>query len=373
MVMSRSAASKLRYLCKKRVKLAWVELIRMFGIAIGPIVGGVVHTSFGYAPPFIFTATLLITVAVSMFVFPIEKNPTEGRIRNESNRNSDNREIFDSAVITTNSSNHTGSSGLNSSQHSLSSTDIISVSKFARRPLIITVSILITIMSASITFIEPIIQPFLSAPPRDVSEITIALIYSVFILSFSITLPTIQSYMQCSGEYYSLTIGIVLLVIGYITLVPSKHFDGPLSISAFLYTSDDAMYIFSFIFGLTNIGFGIGVCQLPIITIMLSEAEFLGLRQDEIFQYIPKIPNFAFTAGTALGPFLGGLTVQFIEFQKACTAFGYSLLLSGSILIIALRQLTRKRENENHDDESVSDLASPLLQPNNRFHEPSEF
>ena len=88
--------------------LAWVELIRMFGIAIGPFVGGVVHTSFGYAPPFIFTATLLITVAVSMFVFPIEKNPTEGRIRNESNRNSDNRDIFDSAVITTNSSNHTG-------------------------------------------------------------------------------------------------------------------------------------------------------------------------------------------------------------------------------------------------------------------------
>ena len=349
--------------------LAWVELLRMFGIAIGPIVGGVVHTSFGYAPPFIFMASLLITIAVTMFVFPIETHSTEGRIRN----NSDNPQILVSSLSPTNIRDHTRSSDLNRSQHSLSSSDIISISKFAKRPLIITMSIFIAIMSASITFVEPIMEPFLSASPRNLTEVSIALIYAVFMLSFSITLPTIYRSMCKSGEHYSLSTGILLLGIGYITLAPPKHFEGPLSISSFLYTSDDAVYIFSFIFGLTNVGFGIGICQLPIITIMLNEAEFLGLSRDEVTEYVPKIANFAFTAGTALGPFFGGISVQFIEFQKACVAFGYAILLSGIILIIAIRRLTRKREIENNDDESVSDLASSLLQPNNRFHEPSEF
>lgn len=317
--------------------LAIIETARMLGVIIGPIIGGALYQNIGYAAPFIFTSAIVLTVTLSMIFFPLD-----GKI--------DAKEDIK------------GSSAQK---------------KLLKSPVIIILILSIIGVAAAVSFLEPTIEPFMSKEPYLLNHFEIGAVYSSFIVFWGITAAVAGPIPKYIGKIGALTLGNMIYGLAYYMLAPPTACVGPLSLAAFMHTTKQIPAVIQAVSSMALIGIGCGIGIVPINELMVCEGEFSGVSVEDTSDSIVTILNMSFTAGSAIGPFLGGTLVHQIGFPKSSSIFGVCNMVYAIVLAIVLGGIFSQRKkkafgnNINDDSYSSNDPTYPLLLEDGRHPDPS--
>ena len=301
--------------------VAQVTSYRLFGEVIGPLGGGAFFTWFGFSGPYIFAASCFGILATIMFVWRLESSL-------------DNK-----------------SDGKDDDSHSVPY-------KFMKLPLVLTMCCCFTYLSAAIAFMEPTLQPFLSNEPYSCSHVAVGAIFVTSVLSFVIVSGSAEKLRDDIGIFICLRAGLFLIPLAYLVMAPARHFDGPLSINAFLYQDKTVPAIILVIVGLSIMWLGGGLMFLPINDFMLQEAEYHGMSVEHVSDAVGVANNMSFTLGAGIGPLIGGTLNHFLNFPKSNIVFAY-ILLPICITVIVVMHLILSRRPDRDDHDNTNDTLLP--------------
>ena len=303
-----------------------LESARMLGTIFGPTMAAGLVSAFGYVGPFSFASACFGSVFIFTYFVPLD--PTLDGVGDE-NEAKKKRTAFFSTM---------------------------------KMPMMWVYAINILLVATALTFLEPTLAPYLEKDPFNLPSYAVGLIYMTIFVSF-IIFNGIASYISDSLNYtQTCIIGLSCLPIGYLILAPPQHMTGPLSLFAFLHQPGKAGGIGTLIAGFTLVGAGMGLPISAFITLMTGEAEYNGFGVESSSDAIGSIMNVFFSAGNALGPFLGGIFTQAVDFQRACSLFGYVSILG--LVIFATGTAITKANRDPKDTKNVDSEgeAKPLVE-----------
>jgi len=302
----------------------WVKISRILGIVCGPLIGGKMFSTFGYAAPFTISASLLLVLGLLTIFMPIDMT-----LENNSDEDAPENVTL----------------------------------KLIRRPIFVVILFALTITSTAITYIEPTLQLYMAQAPYNLSHTQVGAMYIISTVCFAVVATFASPLVKCLGNTLSLSMGVGLMGLAYTILAPPEIHGGPLSLFAFLHQSSQWSAIALTATGMAIIGIGGGLILGPANNFLLGEGEYIGLGAGVSSASIAMMINMAFTSGGAIGPFLSGLLTDHIGFSKSCVIFGYFILACTiPILIVIIAIQIFRKKSEAHSSESHAEFLSPLLE-----------
>ena len=289
--------------------LGWSEAARGVGIMVGPLLGGGLHQTFGYSAPFYSSSAALGALAAAMVAAPLSTPATP-----------------------------TGSS-----MRSLMCMPAVSAC------LLVCFSIM-----GSIAFLDPLLQPFLSHAPYDLTETQVGLVSSASLLCYAVVSGFAGPIASRLGNLPTLCAGLFLAGASYLALAPGPAFEWPLNLLPFLAqrTRSGALSLFV----VANCAFGAagGLAFIPANALMLDEAAARGVGIDDASDAISALAMVAFTSGAAFGPIVSGALVGALGFERSCSACALFLAAHAPLLAAVVTCARRRRAKHRG-------MASPLL------------
>lgn len=293
--------------------IGWSEAARGIGIMVGPMLGGGMDQTLGFFAPFCTSGACLALLALAMTMVPEHHH-----------------------------SSSTGESGGPTNSFRL----------LLCAPVVVSSLLIAFVLMIVITFIDPTIQPFMAKAPFNLDEFHVGLVYSCSLLVYSFVSLYAGAIAARAGNLATLTVGMLLTACSYFTLAPVPgEFDlSRLALVPFLEraVTDHQLAIILATTSLSVMGFGTALAFVPANSLMVAEAEVVGLSVDASSDPIAALSMIAFTGGAAIGPLLGGAMVQASGFRRASATFGLGLALSGCVLlgVISLTFVRRRRRRK---------------------------
>jgi len=188
------------------------------------------------------------------------------------------------------------------------------------------------VTASSWNFPNNIMFPYLANPPYSLNAPQVTAIFMVpQILSIVATYIS-EPILEKVGNMRSMYISIVISVLSFFLFAPPKHFDGPLSITAFLNWPSTTGVVFWHALGLTLSWLAGSLILVPSSEMVVKDCESMGPSIDESSDIISFIINTSFTFGLATAPYMGTYFVKWVGYTKATVLFGYVLLLYATVI-----------------------------------------
>lgn len=265
--------------------VGWVQGVRALATITSPVASAFFFTKTGYFAPFLFSSLVTAIVAISMIasglILKFDKNVQKG----DGNW---------------------------------------STLKLLKKPVVFMILVAYMILGATISFLEPTLETFLSDEPYSLTNVQVGLVYTFSVISFALFSVVSGEIAGKVGDLNMVFWGLIITGLSYCFIAPPKEFAGPLSIFSFAYTETGKVQVVlvSMLVG----GIGAGSCISPLTNLLINEAKESGLSVDRSSDSIASIMALGFCVGTSAGPLLNGVLVQYMGFKKSCTLFGFILI-----------------------------------------------
>lgn len=193
-----------------------------------------------------------------------------------------------------------------------------------KNPQIFIICLVVMVISQSIGFLDPTLEPFFRSMDLNVNYTSLAF----FILSATIALllPLISRLADCTENQYTLMFtGLIVNAVGLMFLGPSRFI--PLGPSLGLS-----------LISLEVIAIGYALAFIPTFENILDIAVDNGL-QDNLATYgvVSGLWSTMYALGEVTGPSMGGTLLEFMDFSAASTLMGlFSIIMVGMITIFVL-------------------------------------
>ena len=304
--------------------LAYVELARMIGIILGPIVGGVMFQTIGYAAPFLLMAAILGGLSAAMIFFPIDK-----RVDNKDEQ-----------------------------------VDKSDQGKLLMSPVVQILILVVVSISAAVAFLDPLLENFMTQEPYFLDNLEVGAVYSSFTVTFGLTGAISGLITKKIGSVPAIFLATTINGLAYNIIAPPQTLKGPLTLFSFLHQSSRGGAIGLAVSAILLIGISAGIGMVPGTELMFAEGEFLGHSVEKTSDNVAMIMDVSFSLGCAIGPFISGSIVQGFDFSRACALFGICVLLFGIVASTVLGIIFHRRKaaqsSDTHTDST--DLATPLIE-----------
>ena len=195
----------------------------------------------------------------------------------------------------------------------------------------------------AIAFQDPTIAPFLAAPPYNLTETEVGLVYSSSLLTYALLSVFAGPITNALGDLPALVLGLVLSAAGLIILAPTPTFDFPLSLVPFLAQRTRTGAVAQAIGAMCLLGVGGAFCFIPANALMIAEAKAHGLGVESSSDAIAALSMIAFTAGAVTGPAASGPLLDTLGFRRSYALVGLILALLVLPLVIIVGGAHRYR------------------------------
>ncbi len=304
--------------------LAYVELARMIGIILGPIIGGVMFQTIGYAAPFLLMAAILGGLSAAMIFFPLDK-----RIDNKGEQS----EKTDQG-------------------------------KLLKSPVVQILILVVLSVSASVSFLDPLLELFLTKEPYHLDNLEVGAVYSSFTVTFGLTAAIAGLITKRIGSIGAILLATTINGLAYNIIAPTQTLNGPLCLFSFLHQSSRGGAIGLAVSAILLIAISAGIGMVPGTELMFAEGEYLGHSVEKTSDNVAMIMDVSFSLGSAIGPFLSGTIAQGLGFSRSCALFGICVLVFGVIASAVLGIIHHRRKPSQSSDTNIdsTDLATPFIE-----------
>jgi len=186
----------------------------------------------------------------------------------------------------------------------------------------------------AIAFQDPTIAPFLAAPPYNLTETEVGLVYSSSLLTYAFLSVFAGPIANALGDLPALSLGLLLSAAGLIILAPLQTFEFPLSLVPFLAQHTRTGSVAQAIAAMCLLGVGGAFCFIPANALMVAEAKAHGLGVESSSDAIAALSMIAFTAGAVTGPAVSGPLLDTLGFRRSYALVGLILALLVLPLVI---------------------------------------
>uniref|UniRef100_A0A7S1F9L2 Major facilitator superfamily (MFS) profile domain-containing protein n=1 Tax=Noctiluca scintillans TaxID=2966 RepID=A0A7S1F9L2_NOCSC len=262
--------------------LGYVEAARGLGLLIGPLLGGILFRVGGYWAPGVASGTIILAVGLLSLTLP-----TPG--------------------VSGGTGTGTGAGGG------------VGFRELCGTLRILTNLVMTSIMFLSFSFLDPILAPYLEAPPYNLTSPFVGLMFTFCTVPYIITSVTVAPIARKAGETGFVVIGRILLGSLFLLLGPS-HFLPFLPQKVYLFAGTMALF-----------GVVIGGVMVPGQTLMANDATKIRgpntvVPTEEFSDALSALTMVACTGGSIAGPLIAGGLTEVTDFQTATTILAFFVM-----------------------------------------------
>lgn len=249
-----------------------VEALRGVGSLLGPLLGGFLYDTGGFALPFQVAGGTAALIGVGGFALLPRSSAGEAPGRSAS------------------------------------------IARLLHIPAVFAGSaVMVSVAMIAISFLDPTLQPHLAQPPYRLQPTSVGALFTLSMVGYILASLASGPLARRVGDVKQLCAGVWCLALAYLLLGPSPLLPAlrpsfPLAATAMLL-----------------IGAGGAIAYTPTNNLSLRACEARGIAVNEASAALTAIVNMSFTVGCLIGPSLGGSLVQTAGFGGASTALGLML------------------------------------------------
>ncbi|XP_066286973.1 MFS-type transporter SLC18B1-like isoform X1 [Branchiostoma lanceolatum] len=265
-----------------------LEIFTGLGLMAGPPIGGFLYDAGGFKLPFLVVGGVLLCCGVCLWVLvPPQPDENEGEKK-------------------------TGS--------------LLSLLKL---PVIIFTCGLGVVMASTISFLDPVLQPYLAKKYKYLTPTHMGLIFLLFSSVYAILAP-LWGWMadKKKAMRFMMITGLVILTASTVMIGPSPLLTDYLNVLP-------KNKLWMNIVGLATLALGCGVAVSPIFNEMLCAASDAGMEDSFATNgLVSGLFNAGFSIGEFIGPTASSALVQKFGFPWATTALGGFTLSYAAVMVI---------------------------------------